>query len=164
MRDFGLADKKAATEQLAARCACIDIDRIGIYGHSGGGFMSAAALLVKPYNEFFKVAVSSAGNHDNNVYNNSWAERYHGMKEVPAAKEEAKKDDAKKEQLKNAAQKLGAELLYHPIDLGRLVKEYMDKNKDVKNPTRFEIKVPTNPELATNLKGKRLAVRGDMDN
>src|SRR5260370_12951021 len=90
MRDFGLADKKAATEQLAARCACIDIDRIGIYGHSGGGFMSAAALLVKPYNEFFKVAVSSAGNHDNNVYNNSWAERYHGLKLVTGKAEDRK--------------------------------------------------------------------------
>src|SRR5260370_30163923 len=88
MRDFGLADKKAAIEQLAARCACIDIDRIGIYGHSGGGFMSAAAMLVRPYNEFFKVAVASAGNHDNNIYNNSWAERYHGLKEVPITQEE----------------------------------------------------------------------------
>ena len=38
---------------------CIDIERVGIYGHSGGGFMSAAALLQKPYNEFFKAAVAS---------------------------------------------------------------------------------------------------------
>jgi hypothetical protein len=45
--------------------------------------MSAAAMLQKPYNEFFKAAVASAGNHDNNIYNNSWSERYHGMKEVP---------------------------------------------------------------------------------
>jgi len=93
MRDFGLADKKTAIEQLAARNPWIDIDRVGIYGHSGGGFMSAAALLVKPYNEFFKVAVSSAGNHDNNVYNNSWAERYHGLKEVAGKKDDSKKDD-----------------------------------------------------------------------
>lgn len=173
MRDFGLADKRAAIEQLAARCACIDIDRVGIYGHSGGGFMSAAALLVRPYNEFFKVAVSSAGNHDNNVYNNSWAERYHGMKEVPAAKEEAKK-----ELPKTGTQKQGDDLLSYPIDLGRLVKEYQDKLKKdektakgqddkkdaAKNETRFEIKVPTNPELAANLKGKLLLVHGDMDN
>ena len=48
MRDYGLADKKTAVEQLAARCAWIDIERVGIYGHSGGGFMSAAAMLVKP--------------------------------------------------------------------------------------------------------------------
>ena len=86
LRDYGLADKKTAIEQLAARHPWIDIERVGIYGHSGGGFMSAAALLQKPYNEFFKVAVASAGNHDNNIYNNTWAERYHGLKEVPRAK------------------------------------------------------------------------------
>src|SRR5438270_6817376 len=74
LRDYGLADKKSAIEQLAARCPFIDIDKVGIYGHSGGAFMSAAALLQKPYNEFFKVAVASAGNHDNNIYNNSWSE------------------------------------------------------------------------------------------
>src|SRR5207237_1641868 len=87
MRDYGLEDKKSAVEQLAARCPYIDIERVGICGHSGGGFMSASALLQKPYNEFFKAAVASAGNHDNNIYNNGWAERYHGMKEVAATKE-----------------------------------------------------------------------------
>ena len=54
--------------------------------------LSAAAVLQKPYNEFFKAAVASAGNHDNNVYNNSWAERYHGMKEVSGKQEDAKKE------------------------------------------------------------------------
>src|SRR5262245_19733339 len=83
MRDYGLADKKSAIEQLAARHPWIDINRVGIYGHSGGGFMSAAAVLQKPYNEFFKAAVASAGNHDNNIYNDGWAERYHGLREVP---------------------------------------------------------------------------------
>src|SRR5207248_5056903 len=53
MRDYGLADKKAAIEQLAARHPWVDLGRVGIYGHSGGGFMSAAAVLQKPYNEFF---------------------------------------------------------------------------------------------------------------
>ncbi len=107
MRDYGLADKKAAIEQLAARSPWIDMERVGIYGHSGGGFMSAAALLVKPYNDFFKVAVASAGNHDNNVYNNSWAERYHGLKEVPAGKEDAKQEDAKKDPPKGGFRKKG---------------------------------------------------------
>src|SRR5262249_6968702 len=91
LRDYGLADKKSAIEQLAARYPWVDIDRVGIYGHSGGGFMSAAAMLVKPYNDFFKVAVASAGNHDNNVYNNSWAERYHGMKLMPVTQDDGKK-------------------------------------------------------------------------
>ncbi|NRA95771.1 MAG: DPP IV N-terminal domain-containing protein, partial [Planctomycetes bacterium] len=96
LRDYGLVDKKAAIEQLAARHSFINIDRIGIYGHSGGGFMTAAALLQKPYNDFFTVGVSTAGNHDNNVYNNSWSERYHGLKEVEV-KEDKKKDGDKKD-------------------------------------------------------------------
>lgn len=126
LRDYGLADKKIAVEQLAARYPFIDIDRVGIYGHSGGGFMSAAALLQKPYNDFFKVAVASAGNHDNNIYNDNWAERYHGLKEVPAEKKETGEPA--------------------PID------------------TKFEIKVPTNAELADNLKGRLLLVHGEVDN
>jgi len=80
LRDYGLADKKAAIEQLANRHTFINIDKVGIFGHSGGGFMSTAALLVYP--DFFKVAVSSSGNHENNVYNRWWSEKHHGVKEV----------------------------------------------------------------------------------
>jgi dipeptidyl aminopeptidase/acylaminoacyl peptidase len=80
LRDYGLADKKAAVEQLAAHYPWIDIDRVGITGHSGGGFMSTAAMLVYP--DFFKVAVSESGNHENNIYNAPWSEKHHGVKEV----------------------------------------------------------------------------------
>jgi dipeptidyl-peptidase 4 len=80
LRDYGLADKKAAIEQLARRHAFVDINRVGIWGHSGGGFMSAAAMLVYP--DFFKVAWSESGNHENNIYNNTWSEKNHGIKEV----------------------------------------------------------------------------------
>ena len=80
LRDYGLADKKAAIEQLADRHDFIDIDRVGIYGHSGGGFMSTAAMLVYP--DFFKVAVSSSGNHNNDIYNQNWSEKHHGVREV----------------------------------------------------------------------------------
>jgi len=80
LRDYGLADKKAAIEQLARKNAWIDVNRVGIYGHSGGGFMSTAAMLVYP--DFFKVAVSSSGNHENNIYNRWWSEKHHGVKEV----------------------------------------------------------------------------------
>src|SRR5258705_7416557 len=66
LRDYGLADKKAAIEQLARRHSFIDIDRVGIYGHSGGGFMSTAAMLVYP--DFFKVAVAAFGNHKKKNY------------------------------------------------------------------------------------------------
>jgi len=80
LRDYGLADKKAAAEQLADRYPFIDINRVGIHGHSGGGFMSTAAMLVYP--DFFKVAVSSSGNHDNSIYNRWWSEKHHGVKEM----------------------------------------------------------------------------------
>ena len=79
MRDYGLADQKAAIEQLAARHDFIDINRVGIHGHSGGGFMSTAAMLKYP--DFFKAAVSAAGNHDNRIYNRWWSETHHGVKE-----------------------------------------------------------------------------------
>ncbi len=79
LRDYGLADKKAALEQLADCFSFIDRNKAGIHGHSGGGFMSTAAMLVYP--DIFKVAVSNAGNHDNSVYNRWWSEKHHGVKE-----------------------------------------------------------------------------------
>ena len=79
LRDYGLADKKVAAQQLIARHSYINGENIGIHGHSGGGFMSTAAILT--YNDFFKVAVSCAGNHDNRIYNNWWSEKHHGIKE-----------------------------------------------------------------------------------
>ena len=79
LRDYGLADKKYVAQQLANRHSFIDIDRVGIYGHSGGGFMSTAAILVYP--DFFKVAYSQAGNHDNSMYNSWWSETHHGIME-----------------------------------------------------------------------------------
>jgi dipeptidyl aminopeptidase/acylaminoacyl peptidase len=84
LRDYGLADKKATVEQLADRYSFIDINKVGITGHSGGGFMSTAAMLVYP--DFFKVAVSAAGNHDNSIYNRWWSEKHHGVKEVISLK------------------------------------------------------------------------------
>ena len=80
LRDYGLADKKTAAEQLCNKYAFMDINRVGIHGHSGGGFMSAAAMLVYP--NFFKVAVASSGNHDNSIYNRWWSEKHHGVKEI----------------------------------------------------------------------------------
>ncbi len=84
MRDYPLADHKYAIEQLAQRHHFIDIDKVGIHGHSGGGFMSTAAMCQYP--DFFKVAVSCAGNHDNNIYNRWWSETHHGVKEVVSEK------------------------------------------------------------------------------
>ena len=80
LRDYGLADKVAGIEQLADRHRFIDRNRVGIYGHSGGGFMSTAAMLNYP--DIFDVAVSSSGNHDNQIYNRWWSETHHGVDEV----------------------------------------------------------------------------------
>jgi dipeptidyl aminopeptidase/acylaminoacyl peptidase len=219
LRDYALADKKAAIEQLAARNSYIDIDRVGIYGHSGGGFLSAAALLQKPFNDFFKAAVASAGNHDNNIYNDNWSERYHGLKEVPVEgskdtaekkippakpddedeedsdgpqdkKVEAKKDDAKKDDVKKVEEKKteakkdeakkdeAKKVEDNKVEAKKEEAKKTDEKKvdakkdDVKKmdakaeapKTKFEIKVPTNAELAANLKGHLLLVHGDMDN
>ena len=79
LRDYGLEDKKVVVERLAAKYPFIDGSKVGIHGHSGGGFMSTAAVLVYP--DFFKVAVSSAGNHENNIYNRWWSEQHHGILE-----------------------------------------------------------------------------------
>ena len=77
MTDNGIPDQVVAIKQLAGRIRQIDLDHVGIFGHSGGGFASTDALLTYP--EFFKVAVSSAGNHDNRSYDFSWGEKYQGL-------------------------------------------------------------------------------------
>ncbi len=87
LRDYALADDKRALEQLAERHDFIDLDNIGIFGHSGGGFMSSAALLTYP--DFYDAAASSAGNHDNNIYNKWWSETHNGV----IRKDKTKKDD-----------------------------------------------------------------------
>jgi dipeptidyl-peptidase 4 len=96
LRDYPLADDKYGIEQLADKYKFIDINRVGIYGHSGGGFMSTAAILSYP--DFYKVAVSSSGNHDNNIYNQWWGETHNGVAEVvkKAAKKEEVKDSINK--------------------------------------------------------------------
>ncbi len=77
MGDNGIPDLVAAIKQLGIRYPQIDLDRVGIYGHSGGGFSSTDAMLRYP--DFFKVAVSRAGNHDNRSYDYTWGEKYQGL-------------------------------------------------------------------------------------
>jgi dipeptidyl aminopeptidase/acylaminoacyl peptidase len=79
MADNGIPDHIAALRALAVRYPAIDLDRVGIYGHSGGGFSSTDAILRYP--DFFRVAVSSAGNHDNRSYDYTWGEKYQGLLE-----------------------------------------------------------------------------------
>jgi dipeptidyl-peptidase-4 len=73
----GLEDHVAVLRQLVKQHPYLDLDRVGIYGHSGGGFGSARGLLLFP--DFYKVAVSSAGNHDQLGYFFGWGEKYQGM-------------------------------------------------------------------------------------
>ena len=77
MIDNGLPDQITAMEQLAERHSFIDLSRAGIYGHSGGGFATAAALTLYP--DFFKVGVAGAGNMDNRGYTYYWGEKYQGL-------------------------------------------------------------------------------------
>lgn len=77
MGDNTLPDQVTAMKQLAARHPWIDIERVGVYGHSGGGYATAGAMFHYP--EFFKVGVSQAGNHDNRVYEDDWGEKWHGL-------------------------------------------------------------------------------------
>ena len=75
--DNGLPDHISALRQLADRYDYFDISRVGIFGHSAGGYASCRAMFAYP--EFYKVAVSSAGNHDHRLDKATWVERYMGL-------------------------------------------------------------------------------------
>ncbi len=77
MGDNTLPDQITGIKQLAARFPWIDLDRVGIYGGSGGGFATADAMFRYP--DFFKVGVSASGNHDNRVYEDDWGEKWQGL-------------------------------------------------------------------------------------
>ena len=77
MGDNGLPDQVEAIKQLGAQNSWMDLDRVGIYGGSGGGFASTGGILRYP--DFYKVAVSGSGNHDNATYEDDWGEKWQGM-------------------------------------------------------------------------------------
>jgi dipeptidyl aminopeptidase/acylaminoacyl peptidase len=77
MGDNTLPDQVAGMKDLARRYSWIDIDRAGIWGHSGGGYAAAAAMFRYP--DFFKVGIAEAGNHDNRNYEDDWAEKWQGL-------------------------------------------------------------------------------------
>jgi dipeptidyl aminopeptidase/acylaminoacyl peptidase len=77
MADNTIPDQVAGMKQLAARHRYIDIDRAGIWGHSGGGYATASAMFMFP--DFFKAGISESGNHDNRVYEDDWAEKWTGL-------------------------------------------------------------------------------------
>ena len=77
MGDNTIPDQIAGMKELAQRYRFIDINNVGIWGHSGGGFATASAMLRHP--DFFKVGISESGNHDNRNYEDDWGERYQGL-------------------------------------------------------------------------------------
>src|SRR4029078_9193474 len=77
MGDNTLPDQVAGMKELASRYSFIDVDKAGIWGHSGGGFATAGAMFRYP--DFFKVGISESGNHDNRAYEDDWGERYQGL-------------------------------------------------------------------------------------
>lgn len=93
LRDYPLADIKHSVEVLAERYSFIDLERVGIYGHSGGGFATVASLLTYP--DFYKVGIAASGNHDNNIYIDWWANIYQGTGAIPTNMELADKLKAK---------------------------------------------------------------------
>ncbi len=77
MADNTLEDQIAGIRELASKYRFIDLDRVGIWGHSGGGFATAAAMFRFP--DFYKVGIAESGNHDNRNYEDDWGERYIGL-------------------------------------------------------------------------------------
>ena len=77
MADNTIPDQVAGIKELAARYGWIDVDRVGIFGHSGGGAAAAAAMFHFP--DFFKVGISESGNHDNRIYEDDWGEKWQGL-------------------------------------------------------------------------------------
>jgi len=151
LRDYALTDDKYGIEQLAEKYKFIDIERVGIYGHSGGGFMSTAAILTFP--EFYDVAVSSAGNHDNNIYNQWWGETHDGVEE--AERKVRAMTDIRKDTLDKGMKKDTLDVKKDSLDV---------KNETEKTEIAFKAAIKKNQDLAKNLKGHLLLTHGDIDN
>jgi dipeptidyl-peptidase-4 len=77
--DNTLPDQVAGMKDLARQYPFIDLDRVGMYGHSGGGNATAAAMFHYP--DFFKVGIAESGNHDQRDYEDDWAEKWAGLEQ-----------------------------------------------------------------------------------
>lgn len=104
MAENSLSDQIAGIKELAAKHSYIDATRVGVWGHSGGGFATAAAMFKHP--DFYKVGVSQAGNHDNRNYEDDWGERYIGLLVKDAAGKDNYENQANQTFAKNLKGKL----------------------------------------------------------
>lgn len=123
-----LEDHIAAIRQLGERYPALDLERVGITGFSGGGYMTALAAL--RYGDFFKVAVAGGGNYDQALFWHAWGERYHGPYEAEHYRVQA---------AKTYASGLKGKLLLihglmdsgcHPAAMFQLVQALIEGNKD----------------------------------
>lgn len=124
----GLPDHVAGLRQLARERPWMDLSRVGIYGHSGGGFASTRAILSYP--DFYKVAVSSSGDHDQRIYHAGWGERFQGY---PDGDNYAGIDNASlADNLKGKLLLVhgGADENVHPAQTLALAKALIDADKD----------------------------------
>src|SRR5205085_4230840 len=99
-----LEDQVTGMKQLAQKYPYIDLERVGIWGHSGGGYATAAAMFRYP--DFFKVGISESGNHDNRNYEDDWGERYIGLDVKGANGKSNYEDQANQNLAKNLKGKL----------------------------------------------------------
>ncbi len=124
-----LEDQVAGMQNLAKQYAWIDIDKAAMWGHSGGGFITADAMFRYP--DFFKVGISESGNHDQRNYEDDWGERYQGLLVRGAGGSDNYAAEANQLQAKNLKGKL---LLAHgtaddnvPVDNTMLVVDALIK-------------------------------------
>jgi dipeptidyl aminopeptidase/acylaminoacyl peptidase len=133
MGDNTLPDQVAGIKELGARYRWMDLDRVGIWGHSGGGFASLGGILRYP--DFFKVAVSEAGNHDQREYEDDWGEKWQGLLERRPGGGDSYDPEANQNLAKNLKGKL---LIVHgtldtnvpPYNTLLVVNELVKANKD----------------------------------
>lgn len=133
MGDNTLADQVAGIKQLAAKRPYMDLDKVGIWGHSGGGFATADAMFTFP--DFYKVGISESGNHDNRNYEDDWGERYIGLEEKGP---DGKTNYEKQANQMNAGNLKGKLLLAHggmddnvpPYNTYLVVEQLQKANKD----------------------------------
>jgi dipeptidyl aminopeptidase/acylaminoacyl peptidase len=131
--DNTLPDQVAGMKDLAKRFSYIDIDRAGIWGHSGGGYAAADAMFRFP--DFFKVGISEAGNHDNREYEDDWGEKWQGLLTKEGGSGDSYDNQANQNFAKNLKGKL---LLAHgttdsnvpPYNTLLVVNELIKANKD----------------------------------
>jgi hypothetical protein len=122
-------------------------------------------MLAKPYNDFFKVGWSESGNHDNNIYNQNWSEWNYGLKVMATADStRARRAGAGSAARGGARSPEGSPLETAALDTVVRDTVKIDSTTSMVDSTRYEIRVPTNEELAGNLKGNLALMTGDLDN